>query len=246
MRFFIEKQNITQNKITLLGDDVAHMKDVLRLKTGDTLTICNGDCTDYTCTIDTITKKEATLNITNKQPNSNEPPLNLTLFQALPKTPKVDIIIQKCVELGITNIVFFESERSVQKLKDQKDITKKLERWQKISKAAAMQSQRGIVPTINYVSNFASTLTVYDPPINSLVAYEDETTTHIKTALTTSLDSTHLGIYIGPEGGFAMHEIEQMKSLSITPVSLGKRILRTETAAIVVTALIMYEMDSTI
>ena len=243
MRLFLPPSTITlDTPTTLTNEPFDHVTKVLRMRIGDTLTLCDGGATDYTAVIGSIDKKSATLTVSDPRPNPNEPTLKLTLVAGLPKGSKTDTIIQKTVELGVTDIVFVETKRSNV---NQKDIDKpnKLERLHKIALAAAQQSQRGIVPSIT-ISKFEHLVAQFetDPTPDKLgvLFYEAEGDNAIRTVLTQSTTPTHVYLFTGPEGGFTPEEVTLAKQAGIQTASLGPRILRTETAGVVGVGLVMY------
>jgi len=238
MRFFLKKDEIQNNKCTITGEDITHIKDVMRLGPGDKITVCDGHCNDYLCQIDKLKKDYIYLNILEKTVNKAEAKLDLTLFQALTKGPKAEVIIQKTVELGVRQIIFLETDRSILKHKDGE---KKLERWAKISKSAAMQSGRGIVPNIS-VAKFTQGLEMAGNISLSLMAHEVEKDTTIRNVIQNTKPNVSMALFIGPEGGFTKDEAANAAALGIHHVTLGPRILRLETAAIVTTAILLHEM----
>ena len=233
-RFFSELSN--KNNIALPAEDINHAVNVLRLKIGEEIVVCDGDCNDFLCRIDSISKKNVELEFLSHTINQNEPKTKVTLFQGLPKSDKMELIIQKCVELGVQSIVPVETKRSIAKIKDNGE--KKQARWQSIALSAAKQSHRGIVPQIGTVISFEEALKQISAFDLSLIPYELENSKSMNTALKESEEKTsNIAIFIGPEGGFDEHEIALAKTFKIIPVSLGRRILRTETAGLA--ALIM-------
>ena len=235
-RFFVDKDKIGEKSIILDGENHQHMSRVLRMREGDSLTICDGEKTDYICTVSSISKKEAICEIVSAEENKNESSVSVTLFQGVPKGAKMDLIIQKCVELGAVKIVPFISKRTVAAAKG------KFDRFQKISLEAAKQSGRGIVPEVCEIVSFedaADELCRCDLPI---IAYEESHGFTLKDALRGSSPKS-IGIMIGPEGGFEKEEVQAAESAGAKVVSLGNRILRTETAGLSVISNIMYELE---
>ena len=217
-KFFVTQDKISDNQIIIDSEDVTHISRVLRLEKGDNVTVCDGQGTDYDAQIDTIEPKKILLNIISRQKSETEPNIKVTLFQALPKASKMEYIIQKTTELGISEIVPVKLSRCVVKIDNKKDEKKKIDRWQKIAESAAKQSGRGIVPT---VSEFMT--------VNEVIEKSKS-------------DVKSVGFVIGPEGGFDLSETEKLHSSGIDTVTLGKRILRTETAGEAVLAMTMYEI----
>ena len=235
-RFFIDKNNISEKSILINGDDVLHISRVLRMREGDTLTLCDGEKNDYLCEIASISKKEVICSILEKEENRNECKAEITLYQGVPKGAKMDLIIQKCVELGAVRIVPFVSRRTVATAKG------KLDRFQKIALEAAKQSGRGIVPKVSEMVSFEDAIASLMKNELSLFAYEESRNFTLKDALR-GKKSASVGIMIGPEGGFAPEEAKAAEDAGAVTVSLGNRILRTETAGLSVISNIIYEIE---
>lgn len=240
-RFFVSKENISADKIIITGEDVAHIKKVLRLDCGDTLTLCDGAGADYLVRLEKLEAGSITAAIENVEKSRTEPPISVTLYQGLPKADKMELIIQKCVELGISRIVPVITERTVVRLASPKDIENKLSRWQRISMEAAKQCNRGIIPQIGKPCNLAEALKEASLAQISVIPYENETKTGLKTVLNRK-DVKTAAIVIGPEGGFTEGEVTLAAACGVTSVSLGPRILRTETAGFAVLSVLMYEL----
>ncbi len=240
-RFFTEPENIRDGIITLFGDDAGHISRVLRSRTGETLTVCDGTGNDYDAEIIEISEKSVRLEIKKTTFTDSEPRLKITLYQGLPKGDKMELIIQKCVELGVTRIVPVNTERCIVKLDKNKE-KKKTDRWQKISESAAKQSGRGIVPEISGVMSFSEAIKEAAGMDRAMIPYELEENRGLKEFLN-GFEGESLGIFIGPEGGFAAEEIEKAISAGILPVTLGKRILRTETAGMTAIANTLFYFD---
>lgn len=240
-RFFVEPENIKNNIITLYGDDAGHISRVLRSKAGEMLTVCDGTGNDYEAEIIDINEKEVRLEIKEKYFTHSEPSVKITLYQGLPKGDKMELIIQKCVELGVCRIVPVNTERCIVKIDKNKE-NKKIDRWQKISESAAKQSGRGIVPEISNVMNFKEAVNDALKLDGAIIPYELEQDKGLKKFLD-GYKGTTMGIFIGPEGGFAAEEIEKALSNGIMPITLGKRILRTETAGMTAVANTLFFID---
>lgn len=238
-KFFAE--NVSDNNITLNNDDFKHIKNVLRHKIGDEILVCDGLGFDYVCEIKSL-DDEVLLEILEKSPCLAEPKLNITLFQGLPKFDKMELIIQKCVELGVCDIVPVYCNRSIVKFNDDKKIGSKIDRWQKISLSAAKQSNRGIIPKIHKPVKFNEAVNMKSDFDSVFIAYENEKDFTLKKYFN-SFEGTNLGIFIGPEGGFSNEEIEFAIENDVKTVSLGERILRTETAGFFTIGVAIYEMD---
>lgn len=231
-RFFTK--NINENTAVIEGEDVSHISRVLRMTEGEELTLCDGEGNDYTCKITEITKKSITCEVLSKIKNQSEPECRVTLFQALPKGAKMEYIIQKCVEIGVCEIVPMMTRRVIGKPSD------KGERWNKVSEEAAKQSGRGIIPKVLPPVSFKEALEQMKNCDLSVMPYECEQETHLLDVLRGKTPKT-VGIMIGPEGGFDPDEVAAVQKEGIKTVTLGKRILRTETAGLSVVSNIMYE-----
>ena len=242
--FYVKNNQISENKIVILDDDVNHIKNVLRYKIDDEIDVCDENGIRYKSKIESFEKEKIVLDILGVSNESTECSVNISLFQGLPKSDKMDLIVQKCTELGIKEIIPFISERVVVKIDDKNEV-KKNERWQKIAKEASKQSGRQIVPDVKNIinlKNIIENLSKYDIVI---VPYECEKDHNIKNVLR-SLEKNvkNVAIVIGPEGGFSENDIELLeKSDKVKKVSLGPRILRTETAGLATLSMVVYELD---
>lgn len=236
-RFFADKSAFSGDTARITGEDVAHINKVLRLKENDSIILCDGDKTDYHCTITEIDKTCITLRIDNTCPNEAESCLSITLYQGLPKSDKMDFIIQKCVELGVDRIVPVESARCVAKVKDDE---KKRLRWQRIAEEAAKQCGRGIIPEVGSAISFDKAIAMeHDLKI---MPYECEKQSNLSDALAGARADGTMAIYIGPEGGFEQAEADKADRAGVKTVTLGKRILRCETAGIATVSAVMYAL----
>lgn len=238
-RFFITDANMRDNTIEITGQDAIHISTVLRGKKGDVLTACDHNGTEYVCRISEIGSKSVLLEIMEQKTSLSEPGVKVTLFQGMPKADKMELIIQKCVELGVHRIVPVFTENTVVKITDK--TLQKTERFQKISESAAKQCGRGMIPFIHPPVSFVQALQDMSRLDMSFIAYEGEKKRHIKD-LTKDFKGKTAGIFIGPEGGFSPKEIEQCLVQNIHSVSLGHRILRTETAGFTALTIFLYEM----
>lgn len=246
-KFFVKNNCIQNNEIQMIGEDINHIKNVLRKKIGDELTICNADISvDYLCKIAKIEEDRIQCDILEKLETNAESNVKVTILQGLPKADKMELVIQKAVELGVYDITPIEMKRCIVKLTD-KDKTKKLQRWQKIAEVAAKQSGRNRIPKINdieSVKNICNLCTEYDIVI---VAYENEKENKLKYELekikSKQTQNLKIAILIGPEGGIDKEEINLLKENGIKTVTLGNRILRTETVALSILSIIMYEFE---
>ena len=239
-KFFFNKNDISRGQVQLFGEDEKHIKTVLRAREGEEITLCDGEGMDYQCRIASL-ERGVLLDILSKDVCETEPKTKITLYQGLPKADKMELIIQKCVELGIDRIVAVSTERAIVKL-DKKE-TKKLERWQKIAEAAAKQSGRGKIPEIGHQGlKFKEAVAESKELDGAIIPYEREQETGIR-QFVQNFKGESVGVFIGPEGGFADEEIALAQENGITPITLGKRILRTETAGMTTTAILLYELD---
>ena len=234
-KYFFNPNQKTNETITLSGETAHHLLHVLRMSPGEALILCDGAETDYAVTIEQTGKKpEILCKINSHYPSLSEPHTKIVLYQGLPKADKLDLIIQKCVELGVSKIIPVATSRSVVRIKGDK----KTARYQRIAESAAGQSMRGIIPTVDDAISFEAAVKQLDKTHLTLVAYEAEKTCTLKQALKLC-KSKNINIWIGPEGGFAGEEISALTNHGAIPITLGKRILRTETAAIATVAQIL-------
>ena len=245
-KFFVKNSQIKEHKIVITGEDVNHIKNVLRLSIDDDLQICDLDTAiNYICGISKIDNDKIECNIFNRINSEAESNIHINVFQGIPKSDKMELIIQKCVELGINEITPVEMKRCVAKIED-KSKTKKLERWQKISEVAAKQCGRDRVPKINNITNIKNICNIYSEYDIVILAYENEQKNTLKNELlkikNKANENLKIGIIIGPEGGLDKEEVELLKGNGVKSVTLGRRILRTETVAFVLTSIIMYEL----
>lgn len=240
-RFFIEDHQITDNKITIQGEDHLHITKSLRMKLGEKAEICNGKGKEYITEIVEINKEYVMLNIMEELKNNSETSVEINLYQGIAKGSKMDFIIQKSVELGVTNIIPISTARTIVEI-DKKE-NKKIERWQKISEEAAKQSKRGIIPTIKPVVKVMDLERELLQNDLNLIAYEGEENVTLKQILCKNEKAKKIGILIGPEGGLAKEEVDFLTSIGAIPMTLGKRILRTETAGIAVLSMLVYHYE---
>lgn len=242
-QFFTDASNIRDGRITVTGADVNHISNVLRLKRGEAVSIvCNDNGLTYTCTIDEITPLEVVCLIRDVQSESRELPVSITLFQGLPKSDKLEFVIQKAVEMGAVRIVPVAMKRSIVK-PDPARAAKKLTRWNAIAESAASQSKRGRIPEVLAVHTFAEAVTEARKCDKILMPYElaegmDETR-RIMTDIRSS-EPGSIAVFIGPEGGFDETEVNLLKEAGAHIITLGNRILRTETAPIAILAWLTY------
>ena len=236
--FFAAANMRTENGYMISGGDYNHIKNVLRKNVGDKFLVSdNGE--SHLCEIEKIEEDFILVKIIERNYNDTSLPIELYLFEGLPKADKLELIIQKAVELGVSGIIPVEMENCVVKL-DQKKKSTKLSRWQSIAEAAAKQSKRNIIPTVFPVTEYKTVLENINKLDLLLVPYEcAEGMKSTKNALLKLKKGMKIGILIGPEGGFSLNEIEKAKSWGAEIISLGKRILRTETAAITALSMCM-------
>lgn len=241
--FFVSPDRVNEHDIIINGPDVNHIKNVLRMKAGEEILISNGQGQDYLCVISSIDEENVTASITDKSYSGTELKTRLWLFQALPKSDKMEFIIQKAVELGAYAIVPVKTSRCVVKL-DEKKSQNKLKRWNAIAQSAAKQSRRSIIPEVMMPMDFIDALSyakTFDMNIIPYENYKDMEQT-VKT-LGNIEEMNDIGIFIGPEGGFAEDEIEKAMALEVHPISLGRRILRTETAGMSILSVLMFRLE---
>jgi len=239
-RFFVKPENILSDSIIIDGDDVKHIKNVLRLRCNDIITLCDGMGTDFTARIEKFESNLIYADIIDRRKNTTEPPIEVTLFQGVPKSDKMDLIVQKSVELGVTRIVPVITDRTVVVFRTEKDKESKAARWQRIAMEAAKQSNRGIIPIVDLPLNFKKALEYSKKVQLGIIPYEKENEKSLKRVLKGS-GAKSIAVFIGPEGGFSQDEVDEAVSAGIISVTLGPRILRTETAGIAVLSAVMYE-----
>jgi 16S rRNA (uracil1498-N3)-methyltransferase len=243
--FFVESSSILGDTVTITGDNFNHLKKVLRMKVGDEFLISHNGKSSL-CELFEFTQSTAIAKIIEEDYQNTELPVKFYLFQGLPKSDKFELIIQKAVELGVYEIIPVEMDRCVVKL-DGKKKDSKVERWQAIAESAAKQSKRTLIPKVNSVLNFrqaiekAKTLDLFAAPYENALGM-----TATKDFLSKIKSGNSVGVIIGPEGGFADNEIAQVLDAGGASVSLGARILRTETAAITTLSLLMLHTEMNI
>ena len=245
-RFFVEPHQIDEeaHQIHITGSDVNHISNVLRMKTGEERWISDGSKYEYRCTIESFEPDEVLLHIVYSQEPEYELPCRIYLFQGLPKADKMELIIQKAVELGAYEIIPVETKRCVVKLDGRKS-AKKTARWQQIAESAAKQSKRMLIPNVHEVLTFREALKYAESMDVRLVPYElargmQET----KEILAGIEPGQSVGIFIGPEGGFEEKEIEAAIEGGAKPITLGRRILRTETAGLAILSVLMFQLEN--
>ncbi|MGN0376808.1 MAG: 16S rRNA (uracil(1498)-N(3))-methyltransferase [Suilimivivens sp.] len=243
-QFFVEPGQIQGTRITITGKDVNHIKNVLRMKKGEEISVSNGvDGKEYRCGIEEFFEDEIVCTLRFIKEEGLELPSKVYLFQGLPKADKMEFIIQKAVELGAYEVIPVACKRAVVRL-DEKKAKNKIARWQGIAEAAAKQSKRGIIPEIKDVMTMKEAIAYSRKACVRIIPYElakgmDET----KKIIGSLKPSEDIAVFIGPEGGFEEAEVKEAMEEGIVPVTLGKRILRTETAGMTVLSWIMYQLE---
>jgi len=248
-RFFVDPNqiNLIQKQAIIQDEDVKHISKVLRLKDGDTVEVCDGVNNEYLSNIESINKNDVLLSITKERKSTQESPIEVILYQGIPKAAKMDLIIQKTTELGVTEIIPVEMERTIVQFNSNKDKVKKVERWQKIALEAAKQSKRGIVPKINMPLSFNAAIEHSKENSLNIMPYENAKDKGFKSIIDSmskedKFSVRKIGIWIGPEGGLHEEEVVKAVESKIHPITLGPRILRTETAGFTILGLVMYEL----
>lgn len=244
-KFFVEENQIENDKIVIIGEDVKHISSVLRMQKGEQILIGSKETLEtYLTEIEQIEKEKVVAKIIEKLDTQTESNVEINLYQGLPKADKMELIIQKTTEIGVSKVIPVDMVRCIVKL-DEKDAKKKIERWQKVAEGAAKQSKRSKIPEIKNkikIKDLENIISQYDAFI---VAYEEENEITLKQELKKlkEQEKYKIGILVGPEGGITKEEIEKLTSYNAKVVTLGKRILRTETAPIVLTSNIIYELE---
>lgn len=239
-RFFID--DTSNDKIIISGENARHIAKSLRMTVGEKLTLCSGDGYDCNCVINEITADCVYAAVESRAPSYTEPNVSVTLYQCMPKGDKMELIIQKCVELGIAQIIPVMSARCISR-PDNKAMAKKLMRWNKISLEAAQQSERGIIPRVQDTVNFDAALQLMKQHDLAILFYEKgglPLNELINAAISSNNGKLSIGVMVGPEGGFEPSEVDKATQNGINITTLGSRILRTETAGMTAAAIIMY------
>lgn len=240
--FFVDQANVEAEVIRITGPDVNHIKNVLRMRPGEKVIISNGLDKDYFCELESVSAEEVRVKILSEE-EGKELPARLWLFQGLPKGDKMEFIIQKAVELGAYRIIPVETKRCVVKL-DKKKEEAKLRRWQGISESAAKQSGRLVIPEVGPVMGFKEALALVKDFDLAVIPFEHaDDMAKTREIIENAKPGTDIGIFIGPEGGFEDSEAELAESLGVEPVTLGKRILRTETAGMAVLSVLAFRLE---
>lgn len=243
-QFFVEPSQIQGTRVIITGSDVNHIKNVLRMQPGEEIAVSNGeDGKEYRCGIEELNEEEIVCTLRFVKEDGVELPSKIYLFQGLPKADKMELIVQKAVELGVYEIIPVATKRAVVKL-DEKKAKSKIARWQTISEAAAKQSKRRIVPEIHSVMSFKEAVAYAKNMQVKVIPYElAEGMERTRELIGNLKPGENIAIFIGPEGGFEESEIQAALENGIEPITLGKRILRTETAGFTVLSWIMYQLE---
>lgn len=244
-RYFASEEDIVDNKISIGGSDANHLKNILRAEIGDKLTVVTSK-SEYIAEISQIGETGLLCNILEIVENNNEAVTNITICQGLPKQAKMETVIQQNVELGVKRFIPLITRRCVVKLNEASRINKKLDRWRKISHESSKQSRRNIVPEVTEILDLRKLVSLAEnEKALILVPYEKDDKTSIKKALNDNVND-NIFIVIGPEGGFDIEEIDYLIENGAKIVSLGKRILRTQTAGIVAATCVLHERNDMI
>ena len=235
--FYISREDINENIAEIEGEEATHISRVLRMKKGDEVTLCDGEGTFYEAVLKDFSDKKVTAEIVSSRKAETEPSVKLTIFQGVPKNPKLEAIVQKATEIGVVRIVPVDTVRAVAKL----DKAAKVDRLRKIAREAAKQSKRGIVPEVTDSVSFKEAVKMAAEADLAIIPYEEEREVSLKCALS-GKNPQSFSVMKGREGGFEKEEIALAKEAGIISVTLGKRILRTETAPLAVSAAVLYEL----
>ncbi|MBE6642533.1 MAG: 16S rRNA (uracil(1498)-N(3))-methyltransferase [Ruminococcaceae bacterium] len=241
-RFFVDSESIEGSTIVLKNEAAQHISRSLRMTAGEKIVVCDTQKKEYLCVLETFSSDSVTARIEDVTRNVSEPLYDAVVYQACPKSDKMDTIVQKAVELGACGIVAFMSDRCIARY-DEKGFEKKCARWQKIAEEAAKQSGRGCVPYVRWLPNLKSVISEITQDGIGFMCYEDEDGLSLKGLLSEADDCKRFGFIIGPEGGFSEKEADECRMNGIKTVGLGKRILRTETASGYVLACLSYEKE---
>lgn len=239
-KFFVEENNIKDNTVIITGNDANHIFSALRYSKGDDILVCDKNSIDYFCIITEASKDIVRAEIKNSYKNESEPNIRITLYQGIPKGSKFEMIIQKCTETGVDRIIPVYTQNTV--VKPNTKEKSKNERWNKIAESAAKQCGRGKIPAVEMPLSFREAVDRSTENDSVIIPYENESSNTLKN-FSKGFKGTSIGVFIGPEGGFSADEIRLAKEKGIIPVTLGKRILRTETAGLAAVILLLYELD---
>jgi len=242
-RFYITAEQVQDNEILITGEDVNHIKNVLRMRAGEQMILCDGEGTDYLCRLIGPRERNLAAEIISAEKSDTELPTRLVLFQGLPKKDKMELIIQKAVELGAAEIIPVVTKRTIVKTDEGKE-EKKLARWQAIAESAAKQSGRGVIPRIHNILSMKEALAQMADFDYNVILYENAhgmkpTAEFLKKAP----QAGSIGVFVGPEGGFEEEEVAAVVEHGAECLSLGKRILRTETAGLAMLSMLMLSIE---
>lgn len=241
--FFVTPQQISGDKIRIEGGDVNHMKNVLRMKLHEKAEISDGESRTYLCEVEAYEEDVAILHILEEMEADTEPASKLYLFQGLPKSDKMELIVQKAVELGVYQVIPVAMKRSVVRLDDKK-ASKKADRWNSIAESAAKQAGRSRIPEVTMPLSYNEALKMAEELDVTLLPYELAGGMEVTREVIHQIKSGQsVGIFIGPEGGFEPEEVDAAVSMGAKVITLGKRILRTETAGLATLAVLMFELE---
>lgn len=240
-QFFIDTARELPESIWIVGEDARHIERVLRMRVGESVYIVLNHESQWLGEIQAFDSGRVQVRLVEKMPAPETEPAKIVLFQGIPKSDKMDWIVQKATELGVERIVPVQMKRSVSKIEKKDKAQKKQARWQRIADEASKQSKRLTIPRVEIASDFKSLKEVLEADMQVLVAYEDEKHQGLHKPLLAMNPAKPIGIVVGPEGGFEPEEIEALRSAGAEIIGLGRRILRTETASLALIALIQYE-----
>lgn len=242
-QFFVNPEDIQGKKVFITGSDVNHIKNVLRMQVGEEINVSNGiDGKEYRCAI-TELGEEIVCELRFIKEDGVELPSKIYLFQGLPKSDKMELVIQKAVELGVYEVIPVSMSRSIVKIEEKKKASR-VARWQEIAKAAAKQSKRGIIPQVHDIITFKQAIEYARELDVKLIPYEmAEGMSYTKSIIEAIKPGESIGFIIGPEGGIDDKELELAKEAGFKEITLGKRILRTETAGLTVMSILMYQLE---
>lgn len=246
--FFVEPSQISENRICVTGSDVNHIRNVLRIRPGEEVLVSDGLGTDYICRTEELKEDRVELQILEISEEGTELPAEIWLFQGLPKSDKMELIIQKAVELGAAGIVPVATCNAVVKL-DAKKAEAKTKRWQTIAESAAKQSKRSRIPQVKLPVRMKEAFEMLEREGFTLrmIPYErEEGMEGTRKVIGEVKPGEKIAVFIGPEGGFTGEEIRQAMDYQVQPISLGKRILRTETAGLSVLSLLMLKLEGAV
>jgi len=245
-RFFTESPNISGGRVRSTGDDVNHIKNVLRMRKGEEILVCTGqedDPAEYSCTIEELCPDEVIAKIIDMRASARELPSKIYLYQAIPKGDRFETVIEKCVELGVYKIIPVLTKRTIVKI-DPKKEQKKTARWNAVSLSAAKQSKRSVIPCVAQPLSFAEALEAAAEQDVNLVPYENaEGIGYTRKVIGDIRPGQSVGIFIGPEGGFEESEVRALEERGSRIVTLGHRILRTDTASMSILAMLMLHLE---